>query len=151
MRRREREVTDINEIESIIHESSVCRLGLVDGDKPYVVPLCFGYFDNTLFFHSAKKGYKLDLIKKNNRVCFEFDTFLEIKKAAKPCSWGMLFRSVIGFGKAALVDDTDSKRRAFDIIMKNYSDGSYAFSEADLKNTVVIKVKIESMTGKQII
>ena len=151
MRRREREITDKTEIESIIRESSVCRLGLVDGDKPYVVPLCFGYFDNTLFFHSAKEGYKLDLIKKNHRVCFEFDTSLEIKKAEKACSWGMLFRSVIGFGEADLVENTDSKRRAFDIIMKNYSDGSYTFSEADMKNTVVIKVKIESMTGKQII
>jgi nitroimidazol reductase NimA-like FMN-containing flavoprotein (pyridoxamine 5'-phosphate oxidase superfamily) len=64
MRRHEREITDKKEIEAIIRKALVCRLAMVDGDKPYVVPLCFGYADHTLFFHSAGEGKKLEIIKK---------------------------------------------------------------------------------------
>ncbi|MBU3917342.1 pyridoxamine 5'-phosphate oxidase family protein, partial [bacterium] len=71
MRRKEKEITDKAIIDSIINDSKVCRLGLSDDNRPYVVPLCFGYENDTLYFHSAHKGMKLDILKKNKQVCFE--------------------------------------------------------------------------------
>ena len=76
MRRREKEITDESTLESIILASLVCRLALSDGNQPYIVPLCFGYQDKTLYFHSALEGKKIDIIKHNQNVCFEFDLVL---------------------------------------------------------------------------
>jgi nitroimidazol reductase NimA-like FMN-containing flavoprotein (pyridoxamine 5'-phosphate oxidase superfamily) len=56
LRRTDKEITDKSEIESIIRKSLVCRLGLTDNARPYIVPLCFGYTDNRLYFHSATEG-----------------------------------------------------------------------------------------------
>jgi len=121
---------------------------MCDRHYPYIVPLCFGFKDNTLYFHSAPKGKKIDILKNNSNVCFEFDIFTQVIKSAKACKWGMTYRSVIGYGKASFVTDENLKRQAFDIIMKQYADGSFLYEEASLTSTVIIKVNIESMTGK---
>jgi len=62
----------------------------------------------------------------------------------------MKYRSVIAKGKASLIHDPEAKRQAFDIIMHHYSDKVSAYSEAGLNNSLIIKVEIESMTGKQL-
>ncbi len=149
MRRADREITGKATIEGIIRRSRVCRLALADENRPYIVPLCFGYKDNSLYFHSAVQGKKIDIIKKNNRVCFEFDIDSEVIKADKACEWGMQYKSVVGFGQASFLEDSESKRQALDIIMQQYSGESSAYLEAKLKHTVIIKVDIEHMTGKQ--
>ena len=149
MRRKDKEITDRAGIESIIHRCTVCRLAMADGNRPYLVPLSFGHKNNSLYFHSANRGKKLDILKKNNAVCFEFDIDCEPVKADKGCEWGMKYKSVIGFGKAFFIDDVESKSAALDIIVKHYSDGSFTYPESELKNTVVIKVEITHMTGKQ--
>ncbi|MGD2272123.1 MAG: pyridoxamine 5'-phosphate oxidase family protein [Desulfobacterales bacterium] len=149
MRRKEREITDQKSIEDIINKAWVCRLAMVDGDCPYVVPLCFGYADRTLYFHSAAEGKKLEILKKNNRVCFEFDIDPSLKTNAKPCAWGMNYKSVIGFGHAYFLNDVESQRRALDIIMRNYSIKAFEYENSAIEKTTVIKVEIEQMTGKQ--
>ena len=149
MRRTDKEITDRIKIESIIQRSVVCRLGMLDENRPYIVPLCFGYKENTLYFHSANKGRKIDILKKNNTVCFEFDIDYEPIKADNPCEWGMIYKSVIGFGKAYLVNDFKAKCAALDIIMQQYSDETFDYPKTKIKNTLVIKVEIEHMTGKQ--
>ena len=68
MRRSEKEITDKLAIEKIINASLVCRLALSDGNQPYIVPLCFGYQDRTLYFHSALEGKKIDILKKINAL-----------------------------------------------------------------------------------
>jgi nitroimidazol reductase NimA-like FMN-containing flavoprotein (pyridoxamine 5'-phosphate oxidase superfamily) len=149
MRKKEKEITEASAIKAIITKSLVCRLALSDDTSPYIVPLCFGYRDKVLYFHGSLKGKKVDIIKKNQKVCFEFDTNTEIVKADNACHWTMKYRSVIGFGKAVLLEDLDEKRKALNIIMSQYSDRTFQFDDAILKKTAVIKLEIESMTGKQ--
>ncbi len=149
MRRKDKEIRDIVAIEEIIHKASVCRLGLCDDGRPYVVPLCFGYKDKTLYFHCAREGKKLDILLKNNNVCFEMDIDYELIKAKEACKCGIKYQSVIGFGQATFVEDIESKRKAFDIIMRNYSDGSFKYPAEAIKNTVIIRVEVESMAGKK--
>ncbi len=150
MRRKEKEITKKPEIETVIGKATVCRLAMVDDDRPYIVPLCFGYADDVLYFHAAKEGKKLDIIKKNNRVCFEFDIAQGIMdKGKNACEWGMKYQSVIGFGKAFVMEDSVSKRQALDIIMRQYTEGDFEYHESKIEKTVIIKVEIESMTGKQ--
>jgi len=96
-------------IEKIICRATVCRLGLLDGDTPYIVPLCFGYKDNTLYFHTSVKSRKIDLIDKHPKVCFEMDILAETIPAPTPCKWDMRYQSVIGFGNASMVEDEAEK------------------------------------------
>ena len=149
MRRKDKAVSDAAGINAIIEKATVCRLGLVDVDRPYVVPLSFGYADNTLYFHGALKGRKIDILKENPNVCVEFDIAVEALNHADACKWSMKFQSVIGFGKATIVDGLELKRQALGIIMAHYSDKTFAFPESKVKATAVIKVEIEKMTGKQ--
>ncbi len=150
MRREDKEIKDIATIEGIIRKARVCRLALSENGRPYIVPLCFGYKDNNLYFHSAQEGTKLDIIKKNNNVCFEVDIDLELVKSQEACGYNMKYQSVIGFGKATFIEDIESKRKALDIIVQNYSDGSFEYPVEAITNTVtIIRVEVESMTGKK--
>ena len=150
MRRKDQEITDINAIEDIIRKGQVCRLALSENGRPYIVPLCFGYKENNLYFHSAREGKKIDILRKNKNVCFEIDIDQELVKGKKACNCSMKYRSVIGFGKAEIVEDVDLKRRALNIIMQNYLEGFFKYPEESIKNTVIIRVEIESMTGKKL-
>ncbi|MDT8301144.1 MAG: pyridoxamine 5'-phosphate oxidase family protein [Sedimentisphaerales bacterium] len=150
MRQKDQEINDIASIEDIIHKGQVCRLALSENERPYIVPLCFGYKDNNIFFHTAREGKKLDILRKNNNVCFEIDIDQELVKGKKACNCTMKYRSVIGFGKAELIDDIESKRKAFNIIMQNYLEGFFKYPEESIKNTVIIRVEIENMTGKKL-
>ena len=149
MRRSEKEITDKKAIEEIISRSKVCKLAMCDGDIPYIVPMSFGFIDNTLYFHSAPKGKKIEILKKNPNVCFEFEILTQVIQSAKACKWGMKYKSVIGFGTASFIAEDNLKRQAFDIIMNQYADGSFLYEEASLKSAIIIKVDIHSMTGKQ--
>jgi nitroimidazol reductase NimA-like FMN-containing flavoprotein (pyridoxamine 5'-phosphate oxidase superfamily) len=148
MRRKEQEITDRAAVESIIAKSKVCRLALSINDQPYIVPLCFGYEDNALYFHTAREGKKIDILKKNDRVCFEVDCDHELVTNETACKWSMKYRSVVGFGKASLLDDPEAKRKALDSIMQHYRGRPSDYSTAIMEKMLVIKVEIESMTGK---
>ncbi|MFQ5891627.1 MAG: pyridoxamine 5'-phosphate oxidase family protein [Candidatus Methanofastidiosia archaeon] len=149
MRRKDKEIKDKNVIESIIKKATVCRIALSKNNIPYIVPVIFGYKDNCLYIHSATKGKKIDIIKKNNNICFELDVDKELIESQTPCKWSMKYYSVIGFGKAFFIDGFEEKRRALNIIMKHYSGNSHEFPENSIKDTAIIKVEIESMTGKK--
>jgi len=150
MRRKDKEIEDKELIEVILRRASICRIALSENDVPYIVPLCFGHKDNFLYFHSAKEGRKIDMIRKNNNVCFEIEIDTELVAAENPCNCSMKYYSIIGFGKAFLIEDTEEKREALDIIAEHYSGKSSSeFPETALHNVTVIKVKIETMTGKK--
>lgn len=149
MRKKDKEIRDTKEIESIIQRATVCRVAFSDSEVPYVVPVSFGYRDDCLYFHSAPEGKKMEILKQNNRVCFEMDIDQEVVRAESPCNWQMRYRSVIGFGKAFVVDDHEEKREGLNIIVEHYSGDSFEYPEAAIDGVVVVKVEIESMTGKK--
>jgi nitroimidazol reductase NimA-like FMN-containing flavoprotein (pyridoxamine 5'-phosphate oxidase superfamily) len=149
MRRKEKQITDTEQMEQILGKAQVCRLSMVDRGRPYVVPLNFGYRDKTLYFHSATEGRKINVIKAEPHVCFEVDELIKINKAANACDWGGAFKSVIGTGTAWILETLAEKKNGLNIIMAHYSDRSFDYSEAMLTKTAVIKVTIHEMTGKQ--
>ncbi len=149
MRRKEKEISEKSEIESIIHKSIVCRVGLSNDNFPYIVPLCFGYKDNTIYVHGSLEGKKIDILKKNSNVCFEFDIDAGIVKNENACDWGIRYRSIIGFGKASFIDNPEQKRNALNIIMNQYSEGAFEFPDSMINKTSVIKIEITNMTGKR--
>ncbi len=74
MRLREKEITDRQEIEQILKKEKVCYLAMADGDTPYAIPTAFGYANGHIFMHSSKEGRKIEVIKKNNKVCVTVHT-----------------------------------------------------------------------------
>jgi nitroimidazol reductase NimA-like FMN-containing flavoprotein (pyridoxamine 5'-phosphate oxidase superfamily) len=150
MRRREREITDRAVTESILEEALVLRIGLVDDDGPYILPVCFGYRDNRVYIHSAHAGRKMDILKKDNRICFETEVGVEVVPGNPACKWTVRFRSVVGFGKARIVDDRQEKIRALDIIMEHYSGrAGHEYHDATLGAVAVIAIDVTDMTGKE--
>jgi len=148
MRRKDKEITDRQQVDSIIEKAIICRLGLAVGNKPYIVPLCFGYDGDSLYFHSALAGRKLDIIRENNNVCFEIESDINMVDADKACNWSVRYKSVIGFGKAHIINDPESVRRALDVIMEHYSNRPFEYPDDKVAKTAVIRVDIEEMSGK---
>jgi nitroimidazol reductase NimA-like FMN-containing flavoprotein (pyridoxamine 5'-phosphate oxidase superfamily) len=148
MRRKDKEITDRQQLDSIIERAIVCRLGLSQGGKPYIVPLCFGYDGDSIYFHSALEGRKLDILRENNNVCFEIEGDINLVDADKACNWTIRYKSVIGFGKAHIVNDPDSIHKALDVIMDHYSNKSFEYPEDKVGKTAVIRVDIEEVSGK---
>lgn len=150
MRRKDKEIKDKALIESIIKKAFVCRIALCEDGKPYIVPVNFGYKDGCIYIHSAREGRKIDVINKNNNICFEIGTDIELIESEVPCDWSVKYYSAVGFGKAQLVYDINDKKKALDIIMEKYSNkGSFEYNENMINNVVIIKIEMDSITGKK--
>jgi nitroimidazol reductase NimA-like FMN-containing flavoprotein (pyridoxamine 5'-phosphate oxidase superfamily) len=149
MRRSEREIVDRTEIDRILEACTVCRVAMNGRPFPYVVPFHYVYLSGRLYVHCADAGRKLDLISADNHVCFEVDRVVEIVKAERACKWGTRYESVIGTGVAALVADDAEKETALGQLMRKHSGSAeWAFSPQNIDRLVVIRVDIETVTGK---
>jgi len=155
MRRKDKEIISIDDKLEIIAKCKVCRLGLSENNYPYIVPLNYGFsYDDgklTLYFHSAAEGKKIDIIKKNNNVCFEIDCDTKLIEGKNPCNYGYEFKSIIGFGKILILDTKDEKINGLNCIMKQQTgkDKKYDYNENELNNVLVFKILADEFTGKQ--
>ncbi len=149
MRKKEAEIRDAAQIERILFEAPVMRLALGGGGWPYVVPLNFAFEPGRLWFHTGPKGEKMERLARDERVCFEVDAEVEVVPAAEPCAFGFRYRSVVGFGRAQVVEDQAERVRALNLIMKKYAGREYEFPPENLRRTVLVMVSVESMTGRR--
>jgi uncharacterized protein len=153
MRRKDREIKEVSILESIISNSDVCRIAFADNNLPYIVTLNFGYTGGDhphFFFHCANVGKKLEMLKKNNYVCFELDTEHELYTGENGCDWGMKFSSIVGYGKITRVEDKEERIKGLDCIMSHYSDKEkFSYDENVLENTMILRLDVEEMTGKR--
>jgi len=154
MRRKDREVNDINGIEEILIQCKTCHVAMVDNSAPYVVPLSYGYkiLDGKileLYFHSAFEGKKLDILRRNNKVCFEMAYEGEPVHAENPCNSGYYYSSIIGFGEAVFIEDTNEKNNALSVMFKHQTGRDIAFTEEQVKTVCVFKIVSTDFTGKK--
>lgn len=134
-------------IDAVLDAAPVLRLALNTGGAPYVVPLCLARVGDVVYVHCARAGRKLDLLRADPRVGFEATIEAEPVEAPKPCKWGMRYRSVIGEGEAAVVEDEDERLLALRALAKRYS-GSEDVSIEDAAGTTVVRVRVVSATLK---
>ncbi|MCC7573833.1 MAG: pyridoxamine 5'-phosphate oxidase family protein [Candidatus Methanofastidiosum sp.] len=149
MNRKDREIKNFGEIEKVINKAKVLRLAVCEDNNPYVIPLNFGYKEKCIYIHSSKKGMKIDILKKNNKVSFEIDDGHELVLSKKACDFSMKYISIVGYGKAHFISDSNEKKHALDIIMSHYSEGDFEYSLKELEKICIIRIDIESMTGKK--
>lgn len=154
MRRKDREVNEIEDIKDIIKNCKVCHVAMVDNEMPYVIPLNFGYeiIDDTLtlYFHSAKEGRKIDILRKNNLVCFEMCIEGEpVNAKITPCNSGYYFSSVLGNGTVKFITDINEKMKALTLLLKQQADIDVTFTETQANTVCVFKIVSNDFTGKK--
>jgi hypothetical protein len=151
MRRKDKEVTDAMIIHNLLARAEICRLAMVDEGEPYIVPVNYGFRDGALYVHSAAVGRKIDILKRNNRVCFEVESPTSIVRHDKPCRWVAKARSIVGYGRVEFVTDFEEKKRGLDAIMEHYGKpGPNEYDERQVRAIVILRIAIESVCCKQV-
>ena len=153
MRRKDREITDCGKIMEIVGRCSVCRLGFYDGREVYIVPLSFGYEavngKLTLYFHGAKEGRKMDLIRNTAAAGFEMDTDYTVNPGETPCAYSASFSSVIGTGRIKIIETAEEKEHALQkLMLQTAVKAGWRFTEAMLASVCVFKMEVEGLSCK---
>ena len=153
MRRKDREITDPEKIDTILADCTCCRLAFCDGGRPYIVPLSFGFaWENgrrVFYFHGAKEGRKIDLIRAGGTVGFELDTHYKLNEGDSACAYSARFQSVIGTGVIRPVTDPEEKCRGLACIMDHLSGRrDWTFPDQAVRSTAVFRLDVTEMTCK---
>lgn len=146
-----RPLTNRTEIENIIRRTQVCSVAMADEEnQPYVVHMNFGYKDDCFYLHGNPKGKKVEIIKKNPKICISLSTDHELRFVNEEvaCSWSMKYRSVIASGKAEIIEEISDKEEALNIIMSHYTDLPFNYSLPALREVMVFKVKVNKLEGR---
>lgn len=154
MRRKDREILDNEKIDSIINDCDSCRLGFVDADGAYILPLNFGYENKSgqriFYFHSAKEGKKIDLIEKQSHVSFELDCNHVLNSASDACGYSYRFQSVMGHGEIKFVEDFEEKRKALNIFMNHYTQKKdWNIPDVALKGVCIFMLTVTDISCKE--
>lgn len=153
MRRKDREVNSFDEIIKIVDECEIVRLGLADGDYPYVVPVNFAYEVKNkalfLYVHGAQVGRKFDLISKNKVCSFEMDIPLKMECIDEKGDVTMRYKSVMGKATAEFLEG-DERQRAIDgVIMARHEETkNFEYNRAAVAHTAVIRLTVTEISGK---
>ncbi len=173
MRRKDREVLGDENIAKIIEQCTTCHVAMTDDadpSMPYIIPLSFGYSLEggilELFFHCAHVGKKLDCIRKNPNVAFSMcvENRIEIHEDVY-CKSGRFYASVVGQGKAEIVEDVTEKCRGLSLLMERQATGStqhpdsahstqtiaphkFQFTPEQASTVTVFKITSTNFTGK---
>ncbi|MCH5161725.1 MAG: pyridoxamine 5'-phosphate oxidase family protein [Clostridiales bacterium] len=153
MRRKDREVTDFETILNIIDECDIIRIGLADGEFPYIVPLNFAYTvcGNRVDFyvHGAMAGRKYELMKKNGKCSFEMDVPLEMDCMVDSKNVTMRYKSVMGRAIITFLDGEDKQNAIGNIIMARYDKTRhFDYNRAAVAKTAVAKLSVIELTAK---
>ena len=152
MTKRERQITDPDQIRHILDTGKVLHLGLAVDNEPYVVPMNYGYTMEdgklTLYLHSALRGKKLDMMRTNPRVFFEIDCDLMPFEGRVPCQYGLVYSSLMGRGTAQIVEDVEEKKQAMTVLMKTQTGKDFRFEDRLVSIVAVIRIDVEEYTAK---
>ena len=153
MRRQDRRITDPAMICAVLDKCRTLHLGLVEDGRVYIVPLNYGWTEENgryiLYAHSAAEGRKIDLIRGGADVGFEMETGVEYFDADTACGWGNRYESIIGEGRATLLETPEEKRQALAAIMAHYSAGKdYTFEDAMVNLVQVIQIDVTALSCK---
>lgn len=153
MRRKDREITDIEQLLQVIDDCKVCRLAMWDEEGPYLVPLNFGcrYEEGRLelFFHSAAEGRKIRAIAGNPRVAFEMDSGHALIAGETACQFSYAYRSIIGTGTVELLEDPEAKRAALERIVEHQTGRQLAVPVEAASHVAVFRLTADGFTGKE--
>ena len=160
MRRKDREVTDFNEMLELIDEEEVLRLALSDEAGTYIVPVNYGYQygsgeeGNVLsfFIHGAAQGRKANILtaaaSSGSEIPFEIDG-RHLPEISDSCDASYYYMSVIGTVRVTVLD-SDEKLNALNALMDNVMPADeYHFQESVVERTMLCRLDVTSWTCKK--
>lgn len=147
--RRKKQLLSMKDIKDILDR---CTNGVLaclgDEEYPYAVPLNYVYFNDKIYFHSAKAGHKIDAITENPKVSFSVideDTIVSGKYTS-------YYRSVIAFGKVRIVEGNE-RLEAFRALVEKYSGDQPEEAKhkaiTQCTQAYIVVIDIEHITGKE--
>jgi len=139
------------EVRGFLEQAQWGRLATNGRQGPYVTPLHYVLEGDRIYFHCALRGRKLDNINYDNRVCFEVSEMLGIKEHANPCKFSTSYKSVLVFGLAELVNNSQDKVKVLNLISQKYSStGNFEpITGEQSKSVAVLVLKIDEVSGKK--
>lgn len=154
MRRQDREITDPKKIDEILRRGECLHLGLCDGQEPYVVPLNYGFERQNgrvvFYFHGAREGKKLEIIRKNPRAAFCVDVGHQLDAGDAACEYSYFYESVMGRGTVTVLEELEEKRRGLARIFAQYvPDKPFDGKEQALAAVTVLRLEAECLSGKR--
>lgn len=153
MRRKERELTQKEDLLRVIDNCKVCNIAMQDEMGIYIVPMNFGYCYEedklTLFFHSAKVGRKIDALKNNNAVGIEMSCNHQLISSERACGYTFHFSSIIGNGNASFITDMEDGKAALTNIMRHQAGKEFSFDEKAINSVLLFKIEVTSFSGKE--
>ena len=150
--KREIVVTDAQQIQKMLDTAKVLHLGLAVDNEPYVVPMNYGYtYEDgklVLYLHSAVRGKKLDMLRQNPNVFFEIDCGREPFEGKVPCQYGLAYYSIMGKGRATIVEDVEEKKQAMSVLMKTQTGKDFSFEDRLVSIVAVIRIDVAEYSAK---
>lgn len=146
-----KELEDRAKIDEVIRRHNTCFVGMIDlNGLPYVLPMNFGYDGDTIYLHSGPESNCLKALALNPNVCVTFNQDSEVVYQTKEvaCSYRMKGTSVICRGKVVLEEDIAEKIKCLNIIMSQYSDLDFKYSEPAVRNVVIWKIKVDEVAAR---
>jgi len=149
MRRKAREITDPAVIGEILTKQSLMHLAMSQNNVPFLVPVYFAWNGQSLYFHSAPAGSKIEILKQNPEVCFEISDVRGVIPADDACDFEARHQTVIGFGHVSFVEDIAEKVDALDRIVAHFSTEKFDYPEDKIAQTTILRIDVHSMRCKQ--
>lgn len=138
-------------VEATIKKCKECFVGMIDDEGlPYVIPMNFGYSDDVIYLHSAPEGSSIRYLEKNPNVCITFctDNTLTYQNEEVACSYRIQGSSVLCRGKVTFIEDYDAKIEALNLLMRQYTEKPFKYSEPAIRNVKIWKVSVDKVSGK---
>ncbi len=152
MRRSDRSITELQQIEDILAGARILHLGMHDGEYPYVVPMHYGYrlADGrlTLYVHCAREGHKLDCLRANDRVFAEIDCGEQLVPGEAACQYGAVYKCIMARGRGVVLTELEEKCEGLRLLMKTQTGGDFTFDAHMAEAVAVIRIDVESYTAK---
>jgi len=133
------------------HLLATCEYGILstaDGtNQPYGIPVNYVYQNDSIYFHCAKSGHKLDNIEDNPTVSF----CVVGKTKVLSSEFATEYESAVAFGIASEIHGTEQNDALVAILEKyspEYITQGMRYIEKNDNATTVIKIDINHMTGK---
>lgn len=155
MRRGKQQITDQQELDTLIRDSAYAVMCLVEGALPYAVPVNIAWDGAFFYAHCARAGKKLDLLQLNPAVtlCFVPEArFVRRGDGQSACSCTMHYRSVLvrGLAEALPPGENEAAREAgLRALAAHFGLQDLAFDTAARAKTTILRIRPEEISGKR--
>jgi len=150
------EVVDDKIISTILDEATYGTLALCIENKPYSLPINFVELNGDIYFHGAKKGKKIDIIRTNAYASFSVVEEYSLLPSyfsndeGNACPATQLFKSVIIDGVIEFVEDYEQKANALQALMeKLQSEGGFKHLSEDMYEKAINATELFKLVPSQ--